>query len=110
MSVSAYDDSSGVEPFGITSSGVQTEHGICACGPSYEFGTLFVVLGMGTFRCEDRGSLITDYRLDLWMPRYEDAIEFGRHEMSVIVMNPTRRNLKAMLRRQNSLRGEKRVR
>ncbi len=55
----------------------ETRWGIVACGPLYPFGTIFVIEGMGVFVCEDRGSAITDNRLDIWFPSYEEAMEFG---------------------------------
>ena len=100
LSVSAYDNSSGQFPLGITSSGVPTRHGICACGTQFDFGTLFVIPKMGIFRCEDRGGLISNRHLDLWMFAEEDALEWGRQELVVIIINPDKvRGLRSIFRR-----------
>ena len=82
FSVSAYTDANGMPPWGITASGVQTRDGICACGPSYDFGTLFIV-GEKLFVCRDRGGAISDQHLDLWIERGHEPRSihqhFGRH-------------------------------
>lgn len=66
LSVSAYTDASGVLPWGITASGVKTRDGICACGPSYPFGSLFILPDGRVLECQDRGGAITDGHLDMW--------------------------------------------
>ncbi len=82
MSVSAYSIS------GKTASGVQTMPGICACGPSYPFGTRFEIPKLGVFVCRDRGSEIDDDRLDIWMPSESLARKFGRKTLKVKVHCP----------------------
>jgi len=45
MTITAYTDCDlGMWPCdGITASGIPTRPGVCACGPSYPFGTVFCV-------------------------------------------------------------------
>jgi len=76
MSVSAYAD------HGITASGAWTRQGMAACGPSYPFGTVFIVRTRA-YVCMDRGGLVTDGHLDLFMPDEDAAWEWGRQTMTV---------------------------
>jgi 3D (Asp-Asp-Asp) domain-containing protein len=78
VSVSAYSD------VGYTASGAWTEHGIVACGPSYPFGTIFIIQGE-PYVCMDRGGLVTDGHVDKWMSSESDAWEHGRQEVTVFV-------------------------
>lgn len=82
MSVSAYSGE------GKTASGHPTGPGVCACGPRYPFGTRFDVPGVGTCVCYDRGSLVTNNHLDLWVPTWEEAKAFGRKTLTVTVHCP----------------------
>jgi 3D (Asp-Asp-Asp) domain-containing protein len=82
MSVSAYSLS------GKTASGAQTMPGTCACGPGYPFGTRFEIPKLGVFTCRDRGSEISDDRLDIWMPSETLAKRFGRKTLKVRVHCP----------------------
>ena len=77
FSVSHYANVNGAPPFGITASGQHTRPGICACGPSYDFGTVFL-LDNRAYVCEDRGGLITDNHLDLWVQSEKTALRMGR--------------------------------
>jgi 3D (Asp-Asp-Asp) domain-containing protein len=81
FSVSAYCD------VGITNSGTWVRPGITACGPSYPFGTVFAIQDGPVVVCADRGGLVTDRHLDIWMPSCEDAILWGRREMFAIALN-----------------------
>ena len=47
------------------------------------FGTVVAIEGVGERVCTDRGSAITEGRLDVYMPELEDAIEFGRQTLEV---------------------------
>jgi 3D (Asp-Asp-Asp) domain-containing protein len=90
FSVSAYDNSNGAPPFeGLTASGLYTREGYAACGPSFRFGTVFIIDGRG-YICQDRGGAITDGHLDLWMETEASAIEWGRQEKWVIVVGEGR--------------------
>jgi 3D (Asp-Asp-Asp) domain-containing protein len=86
MSVSAYTNAGGAPPYqGLTASGVQTVPQTVACGPSYPFGTVFIIDGRG-YICQDRGGAITDGHLDLWMEDEAAALEWGRQTLPVIVL------------------------
>ena len=76
LSVSAYSD------HGITASGAWTRQGIAACGSVFPFGTVFVVQSKA-YVCMDRGSLVTDGHLDLFMDSEEAAWEWGRKNVTV---------------------------
>lgn len=86
FSVSAYTDAESPAWGNITASGMETREGICACGPSYAFGTLFV-LPDRVLVCEDRGGLITDGHLDIWC---EDEVwmdeVWGRRWLPAVVV------------------------
>jgi 3D (Asp-Asp-Asp) domain-containing protein len=86
FSVSAYTNAGGAPPFeGLMASGLYTREGYAACGPSYPFGTVFIIDGRG-YICQDRGGAITDGHLDLWMADEAAALEWGRQELPVIVL------------------------
>jgi 3D (Asp-Asp-Asp) domain-containing protein len=90
MSVSAYTNAGGAPPYqGLTASGVQTVPQTVACGPSFRFGTVFIIDGRG-YICQDRGGAITDGHLDLWMADEAAALEWGRQEKWVIVVGEGR--------------------
>lgn len=70
--------------YGITASGEEVREGYTlACPPSMAFGTVVAIEGVGERVCTDRGSAITEGRLDVYMPELEDAIEFGRQALEV---------------------------
>jgi len=72
---------------GITTSGEQTYDGVAACGPEYEFGTVFVVPVLGLeVTCLDRGGSIGNGNLDIWMQERGDALEFGVQRATVIIV------------------------
>jgi 3D (Asp-Asp-Asp) domain-containing protein len=79
LSVSAYAD------YGITASGAITREGGAACGPSFAFGTAFIVNGQ-TYVCTDRGGLVTDGHVDLFMADKDAAWEWGRRQLPVIIV------------------------
>jgi 3D (Asp-Asp-Asp) domain-containing protein len=82
MSVSAYTNAGGAYPFqGLTASGVQT----VACGPSYPFGTVFIIDGRG-YICQDRGGAITDGHVDIWMADEVAALDWGRQTLNVVII------------------------
>lgn len=95
FSVSAYDDSSGSPPWGITASGLPTGPHVVACGPSYPFGALFYI-GERWYVCLDRGRAITDGHLDIWKPSQEEALQWGRRELPVTVVVPSAEFLSRM--------------
>jgi 3D (Asp-Asp-Asp) domain-containing protein len=75
--------------YGITASGeyVKENHTI-ACGQEHEFGTeIFIPYFDTIFTCEDRGGAITEGKIDVYIPILEDALEFGRRDLEVIVID-----------------------
>lgn len=87
--VSAYWDGDGVPPWGITASGAQTAPGICACGPAYPFGTLFIPLDPAphvAYVCQDRGGAIRDGMIDIWMTTQKGALRWGRRQVRMAVV------------------------
>lgn len=89
MNCSAYNLS------GKTASGAQTQqwHTIAA-GKSYPFGTRVYIPYFknspngGWFEVQDRGGAITDNHLDIYMPSYDDCINFGRRNLEVEIYLP----------------------
>jgi 3D (Asp-Asp-Asp) domain-containing protein len=75
--------------YGITASGVKAkENHTIACPKSMEFGTkVYIPYFDHTFVCEDRGGAITEGKLDVYMPGLQDALEFGRRELEVLVLD-----------------------
>jgi 3D (Asp-Asp-Asp) domain-containing protein len=72
--------------YGITASGKKVEewHTI-ACPQSMEFGTKIYIPYFGiTFTCEDRGSAITEGKIDIYMANLQDAIQFGRQHLEIV--------------------------
>ncbi|HLQ96607.1 MAG TPA: LysM peptidoglycan-binding domain-containing protein [Pseudogracilibacillus sp.] len=73
--------------YGITASGekVKENHTI-ACPPSLPFGTKIHIPELDeTYVCEDRGSAITNERLDIYKEDLDDALDFGVQELQVKV-------------------------
>lgn len=73
--------------YGVTASGayVQENHTL-ACGPEHEFGTrIYIPYFDNEFECQDRGGAIIEGHLDVYIPVLEDALEFGRRNLEVIV-------------------------
>jgi len=62
MTVTAYTShDAGMRVDGITASSLPAQAGFCACGPAFEFGTLFAIPASRRFWiCQDRGSEIGD--------------------------------------------------
>lgn len=64
--------------FGETTSGVYVQAGVTlACPPSIPFGTLVIIEDIGPRVCQDRGSAITEGRLDVYKPYKQTADAFG---------------------------------
>ncbi|WP_096202025.1 3D domain-containing protein [Bacillus sp. FJAT-45350] len=75
--------------YGITASGTTVaENRTIACPPEIEFGTkVFIPHFNETFICEDRGGLIKGKTLDIYMEDVEDALQFGRRQLEVKIIN-----------------------
>lgn len=88
--------------FGVTKSGVQTVPGIAAADPSVlPLGSLIFVENShyrGVFRILDTGRLVKGRIVDIYMTKYEDAVNFGRQPVEVSVLqygNPSQPVLRA---------------
>ena len=90
MSVSAYDNASGMPPWGVTASGARTAPGVAACGPDLEFGTLLISIDGATplvaYRCLDRGGAIDEGYADLWMASEAEALRWGRRNIRFAIV------------------------
>lgn len=81
--------------YGITASGAHVKEGVTiACPPSMPFGTHVYIpyfaqqAGDNGIRvCQDRGSAITDGKLDVYMSDLDKALEFGRRALEVVVLS-----------------------
>ena len=74
--------------YGITASGeVVTEMTTIACPDSLSFGTRVYIQELeNVFTCQDRGSAIAEGKLDVYVKNLEEALNFGRKEMSVMIL------------------------
>jgi 3D (Asp-Asp-Asp) domain-containing protein len=74
--------------FGITASGLRViEHYTIACPESLEFGTkIYIPAFENVFTCMDRGSAITEGKLDVYMENLEYALMFGRQHLEVFIL------------------------
>lgn len=74
--------------YGITASGAVVQQNLtAACGPEHEFGTrIYIPHFNNTFECQDRGGLITEGKLDVYMERVEDARQFGRRNLEALIV------------------------
>ncbi|WP_404458880.1 3D domain-containing protein [Oceanobacillus kapialis] len=74
--------------YGITASGnLVKQHETLACPNSLDFGTQVYIPKLDeTFTCEDRGSAITEGRLDVYIEDLEEAIHFGVQELEVQIL------------------------
>jgi 3D (Asp-Asp-Asp) domain-containing protein len=74
--------------YGITASGeVVTEMTTIACPDSLSFGTRVYIQELeNVFTCQDRGSDIIEGKLDVYVKNLEEALDFGRKKMSVMVL------------------------
>jgi|694.fasta_scaffold76540_12 3D (Asp-Asp-Asp) domain-containing protein len=74
--------------YGITASGQRAwERITLACPKSMEFGTKVYIPAFETvFTCTDRGSAITEGKLDVYMEELEDALSFGRQHLEVFIL------------------------
>ena len=95
FNVSAYTsgyESTGKRPsdplYGVTASGEKVKEGYTvACPKSMPFGTkLYIPYFNKVFTCTDRGGLITEGHLDIYMRKLKDAQDFGRQQLEVQVI------------------------
>ena len=74
--------------FGITASGENAVERITlACPQSMEFGTkVYIPAFENVFICQDRGSAITEGKLDVFMEQLDQAKMFGRQKLEVLIL------------------------
>lgn len=78
----------GDKGYGITASGTTVqENRTAACPKSMEFGTKVYIEGFGYRVCEDRGSAITNAKLDVYVESLDEALQLGRQTLLVKVLN-----------------------
>ncbi|QJI52411.1 3D domain-containing protein [Psychrobacillus phage Perkons] len=80
--------SKGDKDFGLTASGSYVKEGrTLACPKSMKFGTKVYIEGVGYRTCEDRGGLITEGHLDVYVDSQSKAMELGRQKLQVRILN-----------------------
>jgi 3D (Asp-Asp-Asp) domain-containing protein len=74
---------------GVCADGSKAKHGTIAADTDfYPFGTRIYVPGYGVGTVHDRGSAIQGmHRLDLFFRKHDDAIEWGRQQLIVVVLD-----------------------
>ena len=74
--------------FGITASGeMALERITLACPFSMEFGTkIYIPAFDSVFTCQDRGSAITEGKLDVYMEDVDRANMFGRQQLMALIL------------------------
>lgn len=94
MELTAYSNhfaSTGKHPgdkgYGITASGEATRHGIVAADWNVlpENSVVFIE-GVGIFEVKDTGGAIKGNRIDIYMEKEKDAINFGRQWRKVYIL------------------------
>ena len=94
MEATAYTagfESTGKRPgdpgYGITASGMRVQHGIVAVDPRViPLGTPLFIEGYGFAVAADTGSAIRGYKIDLFMYNVQDALNFGRRNVTVFIL------------------------
>ena len=71
----------------ITTSGHKIKDGdaFCAAPPEIPFGTLIAIEGYGVVPVLDRGGAIKGIKIDLFFDTHEEALDWGRREMTILV-------------------------
>ncbi|MEZ5098500.1 MAG: 3D domain-containing protein [Thermoleophilia bacterium] len=71
---------------GTTATGVQTRHGIIATDPSViPLGSRIYVPGYGEGVAADTGGAIHGNIIDIWVPTVEEALQWGRRTVTIVV-------------------------
>ena len=87
MEASAYLPSDGGGS-GITASGMRARHGVVAVDPDViPLGTRLFIPGYGLAIAADTGGAIVGDMIDLCMEDYGTAIDFGRRDVRVYVLD-----------------------
>ena len=87
MEASAYlpGDGNGA---GITATGIRAGYGVAAVDPGViPLGTRLYIPGYGEAIAADTGGAIYGYRIDLCMESYSEAMQFGRRNVTVYVLD-----------------------
>jgi 3D (Asp-Asp-Asp) domain-containing protein len=71
---------------GITASGKRVAKGMCATGPNIPFGTKIYIEGYGIVIAEDRGGMIHERAIDIYMTTKKEAFLFGRQFRKVYIL------------------------
>jgi 3D (Asp-Asp-Asp) domain-containing protein len=74
--------------YGVTASGkmVKEWHTV-ACPRSLKFGTkIYIPYFNQEFTCEDRGSAITEGKLDIYIADLDQALQFGRRNIEIMII------------------------
>jgi 3D (Asp-Asp-Asp) domain-containing protein len=92
MNASAYTASELAKPgsrrYGITASGMKVELGVVAVDPRViPLGTKLYVEGYGYSIAADTGGAIKGNKIDLYMETRQQALQFGRRNVTVYVLN-----------------------
>lgn len=75
---------------GVTADGTKAEKGTIAADPHYPFGTKMYVPGYGWGVVHDRGSAIRGNHIDIFFSDRDDALEWGRQYLDVVILRPVR--------------------
>ena len=83
---------------GITRAGTYVQRGVIAADPRIlPLGSVVQVTAgeyTGVYTVEDTGGLIKGNIIDVWVPSYQEAVEFGRRKVKVEVIKVGRSRLK----------------
>ena len=72
---------------GITASGIPASYGVAAVDPAIiPLGTRLYIPGYGEAVAADTGGAIVGHKIDLCMEDYGEAIQFGRRDVTVYVL------------------------
>ena len=86
MHASAYLPSDGGGS-GITASGIPARRGVVAVDPNViPLGSRLYIPGYGEAIAADTGGAIVGQKIDLCMESYDEAIQFGRRNVEVYVL------------------------
>ena len=74
-------------PEGLTAMGIPATYGIVAVDPDIiPLGSRVYIPGYGEALAADTGGAIVGYRIDLCMESYDEAMDFGRRNITVFVL------------------------
>jgi 3D (Asp-Asp-Asp) domain-containing protein len=91
MEITAYcpcEKCCGDQADGITASGYEIQSGdkLIAAPRTFRFGTRMLILGYGIAEVKDRGGAIKGNRLDVFFGTHQEALEWGRQKVAVIIL------------------------